>query len=132
LAARVPARLSPAEGRRFGVTVGLAFLVFAALAWWRDHRVVASVLGAVGGLLVLAAAVIPGQLGPVQRGWMGLAHAISRVTTPVFMGILYFAVLTPFGIVRRTFGRSPLHRSRTATTFWIARPSRRSDLTRQF
>ena len=132
MAARVPARLSPAEGRRFGFTVGLAFLVFAALALWRDHLVVGRVLGAVGGLLVLAAAVIPGQLGPVQRGWMGLAHAISRVTTPVFMGILYFIVLTPFGIVRRTLGRSPLHRSRTATTFWIARSSRRSDLTRQF
>jgi hypothetical protein len=124
--------LSPAEGRRFGFTVGLAFLVFAALAWWRGHPVVASVLGAVGGLLVLAAAVVPSQLGPVQRGWMGLAHAISRVTTPVFMGILYFVVLTPFGMVRRTFGRSPLHRSRTDTTFWVVRSSRRSDLTRQF
>jgi hypothetical protein len=48
------------------------------------------------------------------------------------MGIIYFAVLTPFGLVRRTFGRSPLHRSRSSPTFWMARPSGRSDLERQF
>jgi len=63
---------------------------------------------------------------------MGLAHAISRVTTPVFMGVMYFAVLTPVGLLRRTFGRSPLQRDRHSTTFWVERAPRRSDLERQF
>jgi hypothetical protein len=132
LATRIPARLSAGEGRRFGLTVGTSFLALAGLLWWRGRIVGAAGFGAVGAGLVAGALIVPTYLGPVQAGWMGLAHAISRVTTPVFTGIMYFAALTPFGIVRRTVGRSPLHQSRASTTFWVNRVNRRSDLQRQF
>ena len=40
---------------------------------------------------------------------MGLAHAISKVTTPIFMGVVYFVVITPIGFIRRrAFGSNPL------------------------
>ena len=29
---------------------------------------------------------------------MSLAHAISKVTTPIVMGVMYLLVLTPFGL----------------------------------
>ena len=107
--ARIPARLSPAEGRKFGLTVGIAFLVLAALLYfWRHRETAAAVLGAIGALLVLAALVMPTRLGPLERAWMGLAKAISKVTTPVFMGVVFFVVVTPIGLVMRLFRRRPL------------------------
>ena len=39
----------------------------------------------------LAALVAPTALGPVERAWMGLAHAISRVTTPDLHGHRLFS-----------------------------------------
>ena len=107
MAAGVPARLTAAEGRKFGLTVGLAFAAFGALLLWRDKPTAATVLGALGGVLVLAGLVVPTRLGPVERAWMRLAHAISKVTTPIFMGIVYFVVLTPIGAIRRRRG-SPI------------------------
>ena len=83
---RVPARLTAREGRAFAFPVGAAFLVLAGITWWRDHELLTRVFGGVGGLLLLAGLLIPTLLGPLQRGWMGLAHAISKVTTPIFMG----------------------------------------------
>ncbi|MFO7260849.1 MAG: SxtJ family membrane protein [bacterium] len=129
----VPARLSPAEGRRFAFVVGAAFLGLAVVFWWRAHAFSMRVAGALGVLLLLAGLLIPSRLGPVHRVWMGLAHAISKVTTPVFMGLLYFLVLTPVGIVRRTLGRDPLVRP-AGPSYWIERDAahRRSDLERQF
>jgi len=129
----VPARLSPSEGRKFGLVVGTAFLVLAAVFWWRGHPLPMRAAGGIGVLLILAGLVIPGRLGPVHRAWMGLAHAISKVTTPIFMGLLYFLVLTPAGILRRTLGRNPLVRP-AGPSFWIERDAahRRSDLERQF
>jgi hypothetical protein len=64
---------------------------------------------------------------------MGLAHLLSKITTPVFMGIVYYLVLTPVGAVRRMLGHDSLVRPRD-TTFWINRPEgkRRGDLNRQF
>jgi hypothetical protein len=134
LEARVPARLSPSEGRRFGLVVGAAFLLLGALARWRGHVVASTGLWAIGGALVAGGLLIPGSLGPVYRAWMGLARALSRVTTPVFMGVIYFGVFTPFGIVRRLLGRNALVRPQGAS-FWVAREpatGRRSNLQRQF
>lgn len=127
------ARLTPHEGRRFGFTVGTAFGVLAAIGLWRGHLVVPGALAAVGGCLVLAALAIPGRLGPVYRLWMRGAHAISRVTTPVFLGIVYLLVLTPAGILMRLLGRNPLRHRESETGYWIVRePGQTGDLERQF
>ncbi len=120
-----------AEGRRFGVTVGLAFLVLAGLLWWRGHVLIASGAGGLGGALLLAALLAPARLGPVQNAWMAMAKAISKVTTPLVMGLVYFLVLTPTGWVRRTLSRNPLRHPRRNGSFWIDRRER-SDLKRQF
>jgi hypothetical protein len=132
VAAGIPARLTPREGRRFAFTVGTAFLVFAGIAWWRDHPLAFKVLAGLGGVLLVLGAAIPSRLGPVYRAWMGLAHAISKVTTPIFMGIVYFLVLTPAGLLRRTLSKNPLTAARTPQTVWVERSSAAGDLERQF
>lgn len=130
LAAGIPARLTAAEGRRFGLTVGAAFLVLAALLWWRGHPLGLRLAGGAGTLLVLAGVAIPGRLGPVYAAWMKLALMLSKVTTPVFMGIVYFVVLTPIGLLRRLFTSRPVR----GDSLWVLRDAgmRASDLERQF
>lgn len=118
---RVPARLTAAEGRKFAFTVGAAFLVLAGLALWRGKPTTASILGALSGILLVAGLVVPARLGPVQRGWMGLAHLLSKVTTPIVLGILYFGVIAPAGFVLRLFGRKSLTQRKDAPTFWVTR-----------
>ena len=76
MADRVPARLTAAQGRRFGLTVGLAFLVLAGIALVAGaHDQRAGARRRWAPLLVLAGLVVPTQLGPVERAWMQLAHA---------------------------------------------------------
>lgn len=104
MATGVPTRLTAAEGRKFGLTVGLAFLALGGVALWRGRHRTSTVLLALGGILVLAALVVPTALGPVERAWMALAHLISKVTTPIFMGVVYFVVITPVGYLRRLSG----------------------------
>ncbi len=126
--------LTRAEGRKFGLTVGIAFLVLAALLFfWRHKETAAAVTGALGLLLVLAALLIPTRLGPVERAWMGLARLISKVTTPVFMGVVFFVVVTPIGLLMRLFGRRPMEHREQDGGFWLPPASGgRSDLERQF
>lgn len=135
MATGIPARLTAAEGRRFALTVGAAFLLLGALVWWRGGSTAATVLAAVGATLGVAGVVVPGFLTPVYRGWMGLAHLISRVTTPIFLGIVYFVVITPIGLLMRVFGRNPMRRVLSADSYFVTRPpgaARRGDLGRQF
>jgi hypothetical protein len=130
----IPARLSSAEGRKFGVTVGAAFLVFAGLFhFWRHRETAGAIFGVLGAALILAALAVPTRLGPLQRAWMGLAHAISKVTTPLFMGIVFFVIMTPIGLLMRLVGRRPLVHREQDGSFWAAPVSGgRSDMERQF
>jgi hypothetical protein len=113
--------------------VGAAFGVLAAIAWWRGNTMSWKVLSALGGTLMLAGTLIPTRLGPVLRGWMAFAHLLSRVTTPIFMGIVYFLVVTPIALFTRVIGRRPLQHAGKDGGFWIPSPSGgRSDMERQF
>lgn len=121
LADRIPARLTAAEGRKFGLAVGGVFAAFGLIALWRSHPTTATILLPVGGLLLLGGLLVPAQLGPIHRAWMGLAHLLSKVTTPIVMGVLYFLVLTPIGLLRRTFGKKVLVREAVEDSYWVAR-----------
>lgn len=134
MATGVPARLTPAEGRRFGLVVGGAFLVLAAVLWRGAHTTAAWIAAVPAVVLIAGGAIAPARLGPVYRGWMALALALSKVTTPVFMGIIYFLVITPFGLLARLVGHRPVARGRRDGTYWQDRPAgaRRSDMNHQF
>ncbi|MEP7346089.1 MAG: hypothetical protein ABI877_12510 [Gemmatimonadaceae bacterium] len=123
-----------AAGRRFGLTVGGAFLAFSVIALWRDHPTAVRVLGTLGAVLVISALFVPTALGPVERGWMAIAHAMSRVTTPIVMSVLFFVIITPIGLARRAFGRRGLAHAKHGESAWHPRADgkRRSDLNRQF
>lgn len=135
LANAIPARLTHREGRRFGLTVGTAFLILCAILRWRGHEWGMIATGTIGIALILGGLVVPVQLSPVYRAWMGLAHLLSKVTTPIFMAIVYFLVLTPIGLLLRLLGRRPLSRSAMKGGFWIDRSAdaeRRGTMERQF
>lgn len=121
-----------AQGRKFGVTVGLAFALLATISWWRGHHYPVYVLGALAGVLILGALAIPRQLGPVERGWMQLAVSISKVTTPVFMGVVYFLVLLPVGLVMRAFGRNAIKHRPVNDSYWAPRSTARGTMLNQF
>ncbi len=124
--------MTAAEGRKFGLTVGTAFLVIGALALWRGRETPATLLAAIGAVLALAGLLVPTRLGPVESAWMKLAHAISKVTTPIVMGIIYFVVITPAGVLRRSFGGNPLHHQVTDHGLWKRRTSQPTSMQRQF
>jgi hypothetical protein len=133
LETRIPTRLSPEEGRRFGLLVGGAFLFLGAISYWRGHHIAPTVLWSLGGSLVLAGLLIPGHLGPVYRGWMRFAVVLSRITTPIVMGVIYYGLFTPMGFLRRRLGGNALIRPHSDSA-WISREpgATRSDLSRQF
>lgn len=133
LEARIPARLTPAEGRRFGFTLAGAFTAVAAILWWKEHATAAQVVAGVAAAFAMGGTFAPTALSPVFRTWMRFGLALSRVTTPIILGIVYFLVITPTGFVLRLLGRGPLTHRAVSGSYWKApRSGGRSDLTHQF
>jgi len=132
LAGTSPTRLTASEGRRFGLTVGGAFVVLAGVSAWRGHTLPVLLLGALATALILGGLAVPTRMGPVHDAWMGLAHAISKVTTPIVMGIVYYLVITPTALLRRTLGSHPLRHPIRDGGYWVPRSTPGGDLERQF
>jgi hypothetical protein len=63
---------------------------------------------------------------------MGLAHAISRVTTPIFLGLVYFLTIMPIGLIMRAVGRNPIHHRAVKDSYWASRDYPRGTLKNQF
>ncbi len=112
---------SPRTLRKFGVTVGTAFLVLGGV-WYLRHRAYAPVGVGLGALLLLAGLVIPYTLRLTYLAWMALAAVLGRVMTAVLLTVLFYLFLTPLSWLARMAGHDPLQRRRrAAATCWQPR-----------
>jgi Saxitoxin biosynthesis operon protein SxtJ len=96
--------------RSFGFTVGG---IFALIGFWplifrgEDPRWWAMV---VAGCLVVPAAVFPKSLAWVYKGWMALGHVLGWINTRIILGVVFYLIVTPIGILRRWLGKDPMGR----------------------
>ncbi len=136
MAAGISARLSSKELRRFGVTVAIPLALLAGLGVWRGHTVLPALLGGLAVTLGGLALCAPRLLGPVQKVWMAAADALGWFNTRVLLGLVYYLVMTPTGIVMRLLGRDPLDRRlRDRPSYWVERkpqPDPGSSMERRF
>jgi hypothetical protein len=97
--------------RSFALTTGgIVIALFGLLLPWLldlGFPIWPWVLGAVLGVWGLAA---PASLRPVYRGWMRFGLLASRITTPIILGIVFYVVIMPMGLVMRLFGHDPMRR----------------------
>ena len=121
-------QLSNRELRKFGLSVGTAFVVLGLASAWRGHVWAPRVLWVLAALLVVPGAVAPALLGPVQRGWMRFAAGLWHVNSRIILGAFFYLFLTPLGMLLRLF-RDPLKLrfDNQETSNWIRRPQQPVD-----
>lgn len=125
-----------ADIRKFAFLVGGVLLALGALALWKSHEWGYYVLG-VAALLIILGALAPPVLKPVYYVWMSLALVMGMIMTTLILGILFYLVITPMGLMMRLFGRDPMHRHygpASQTSYWIPRkePEGELEYDRQF
>lgn len=115
------------EDRKFGLVVGSVFALLGAALWVTGSRLSGGALCSVGLVLILLVVAAPALLGPLHRGWMAFARVLGRVNTALFLGLVFFLVLTPLGFAFRLAGRDELARRRRRRTGWVPYPERNRD-----
>ena len=96
--------------RQFGLMVGAVFLLIGLWPFvWRQEPVR---LWAVvpGSLLAVTGLVVPTVLKQVYQGWMWVGHITGWVNTRIILGVLFYGVVTPMGLVMKLTGRDPMRR----------------------
>lgn len=65
----------------------------------------------------------PTLLHPLNVLWFKFGLLLHAITTPLILGVLFFVIVAPTGILIRMFGKHPLHLSMDseASSYWIVR-----------
>ena len=115
--------------REFGLIVGGILVLLSG--WWiyRGKFINATYFTLpVGAVLVLLGLLVPRGLVYPNRAWMLLAEALSYVTTRIILGVVFFLIITPIGLVKRGLGWDPLsRRSKRGGSYWRDYPERQRD-----
>lgn len=113
--------------RNFGITLAIVLLLFSAYFLWKDVSAY-NYLVPIAGLLIVTGWLIPFILKPIYRLWMTMAVIIGFIITNILLGLLYYFVVTPIGLISRLSGREFLALGWDATrpTYWNYRREQRS------
>jgi hypothetical protein len=115
--------------REFGLLVGGTLVLLSA--WWfyrGKFPAVSQFTLPVGAGLVLLGLVFPRALVFPNKAWMAFAEVLSFLTTRIILAVVFFAIVTPIGAVKRWFGWDPLHRRAAASdSYWQDYSERQRD-----
>ena len=90
--------------RKFGITIGIILLIITGFLFWKEKESFQILLtfGVAFGILGIT---IPFILKPIYWVWMVLATILGWFMTRVILSLLFYAVLTPIGLIARLFGK---------------------------
>lgn len=108
--------------RSFGIVFAVVFLIIAlfpllnagAVRWWSVG---------VSAAFAVVAFTVPSILARPNRLWMKFGLLLAKVVSPVALGILFYLVFMPIGLVMRIAGKDPLRLrfDPAAKSYWIPR-----------
>ena len=121
------------SNRSFGF---LFFIVFLAISLWplisqEDLRLWALILSLIFLILGILNSKI---LTPLNKLWIKFGILLGNIVSPVVMGVVFFIVVTPIGLIMRLLGKDLLRVNKNEATFtyWIDREKKTDTMKRQF
>ena len=120
------------SNRSFGIVFFIVFLLIALypLLKGNDLRIWSLVISFVFLVLGLINSKI---LTPLNRLWFKFGLLLGKFISPLIMGIIFFVVVTPIGIIMRLLKKDLLNLNyNKKETYWIDKTGHKSKMKNQF
>ena len=108
--------------RSFGLVFTAFFSIVGLLPLLSGQGIRLWALG-VSALFLLLSLTVPRFLAPANRAWAKFGELLHGIVSPVALGILFFGVVTPTGVIMRLLGKDllRLRLDRSTNSYWIVR-----------
>ena len=120
------------SNRSFGIVFFIVFLLIALypLLKGNDLRIWSLVIS----FIFLALGLINSKiLTPLNRLWFKFGLLLGKFISPLIMGIIFFIVVTPIGIIMRLLKKDLLNlKYNKKETYWINKSGPKSKMKNQF
>ena len=120
------------SNRSFGIIFFIVFLVitFYPLTNNGELRLWSLIISLIFLFLGLANSKI---LYPLNKLWFKFGVFLGKVISPLIMGIIFFLVVTPIGILMRLLNKDLLNlKFKNTSTYWIEKTEPKSKMKNQF
>ena len=128
---KTESKIKISSNRSFGLVF---FVVFLIVALWplksgEDIRIWSLALS----IIFFSLGILNSKLlTPLNKLWFKFGMFLGGIISPIVMGIVFFMVVTPTGIIMKLMGKDLLKLKSKKNTYWINREDIKSSMKNQF
>ena len=120
------------SNRSFGIVFFIVFLLIATYPLLKGNDVRIWSLLISFGFLILGL-MNSKILSPLNKLWFKFGLILGKIISPLIMGIIFFVVVTPIGVVMRVLKKDLLNlKYNQKETYWIEKTGPKSKMKNQF
>ena len=120
------------SNRSFGIVFFIVFLLIALypLTYSQDIRIWSVIISLIFFVLGLFNSKI---LTPLNKLWFKFGIFLGKIISPIIMGIIFFLVVTPIGLLMRLLGKDLINlKYNNNKSYWIEKKGPKSKMKNQF
>ena len=120
------------SNRSFGIVFFIVFLLIALypLTYSQDIRIWSVIISIIFLVLGLFNSKI---LTPLNKLWFKFGIFLGKIISPIIMGIIFFLVVTPIGLLMRLLGKDLINlKYNNNKSYWIEKNGPKSKMKNQF
>ena len=120
------------SNRSFGIVFFIVFLIIALypLTYNGEIRFWSAIISLIFLLLGLFNSKI---LTPLNKLWFKFGIFLGKIISPIIMGIIFFLVVTPIGLLMRLLGKDLINlKYNNNKSYWIEKKGPKSKMKNQF
>ena len=120
------------SNRNFGIVFSIVFLIIAIWPILNQNEI--RIWSIIISLIFLILGLINSKfLSPLNKAWFKFGLILGSVIAPVVMGIVFFLVVTPTGLIMKALGKDLLGLKRNKNnTYWLEKDNSNNNLKNQF
>ena len=125
-------RIKVGSNKSFGIVFFVFFLVVGLYPLINQDNL--RIWSIVISIIFLILGLINSQiLTPLNILWFKFGMLLGRFVSPIVMGLVFFLVVTPTGLIMRLFNKDLLKlRKNKNSSYWIKKPETKSEMKNQF
>ena len=120
------------SNRNFGIVFSIVFLIIAIWPILNQNEI--RIWSIIISLIFLILGLINSKfLSPLNKVWFKFGLILGSAIAPIVMGIIFFLVVTPTGLIMKALGKDLLGLKRNKNnTYWLEKDNSNNNLKNQF
>ena len=120
------------SNRNFGIVFSIVFLIIAIWPILNQNEI--RIWSIIISFIFLILGLINSKfLSPLNKAWFKFGLILGSVIAPIVMGIVFFLVVTPTGLIMKALGKDLLRVKRNKNnTYWLEKDNSNNNLKNQF